>query len=118
MKADIEKIKKSLRDWPEKIWKAELAVEENRHALDMAECEYDSALHGATLRHRAAGEKDTVAKIMAEQDSIEARQKCIEAEHQYRKSSVEKNLLENQFASIRKMANLIEAEIQKLGITD
>ncbi len=104
-----------LRDYPRLIHDAELKAEGLREIWSFEKVKRDFAFAGSFLRQKAKGMPETQAKQVAIQEVYEADQALVVAESQYRKAMADHMYLENRFNAARKIANMQEAALLKLG---
>lgn len=115
MNDDIQKISNQLSSFPTEIHHASIITEELREAWLLKEARKDYETAGAFLRAKAENLTEGQAKARAIEAVYETTMETVKAESSYRRALADQVRLENEFTSIRKRANLIEATIQRFG---
>lgn len=105
---DIKRINAKLESYPEDIYTSTMRTEDlrERWSLEEARKDYESAK--AFLVAKAGNLTEGQAKAKAIEAIYETSQAVIMAESSYRRALADQTRLENEFTSVRKMANLIE----------
>lgn len=112
---DLSKIVKELQDYPLHIHMAMTEVEELRQKWAAIQARRDYEFAGEFLKAKAADFTEGEARQKATQVVYLTEGESIAAESAYRKAFADQAKLENEFAAVRKIANLHEASILKLG---
>lgn len=112
---EIKDLTDQLLDFPRQMYEAEKKAEEMHELWLVAETKRDYAFAQAFLSNKAKGSNESQAKHQATVDVFEMQQEMIKAESRWRRASADHRYLENKFTAIRKIANLEEAALMKLG---
>lgn len=112
---DIKRINDQLDAFPEKIYTAALRTEDLREKWLLTDARKDFEFAGCYLRCKAKDMTEGEAKQTAVQELLETTTAVITAESSFRRALADQIRLENEFTSIRKQANLIEAQYQRMG---
>jgi hypothetical protein len=112
---EIRRLQTELREFPQEIYRAELDTEEKRDTWNRVRLEREYKFSKAFLTAKAGGSTDNLAKHQASVEVAGIDGEVLAAESRYRKSEATRMFLENRYAGIRKEANLIEAQVMKLG---
>jgi len=103
---DINQLTENLENLPAQIRTSELAMIEAKGKLEDAELNYDVKLAFETVSAKAgnATEKKSMGILKAEAE----QRLVLKASLEYERKKAEFNFLTNRFASVRKIANLLE----------
>jgi hypothetical protein len=115
MQKEFKDLMSELRDYPRLIHDAERKAEDLRETWGAARVKREYNFSASFLRNKAKGMPEATAKHAATQECFEADQALIAAESQYRKAMADHTYLDNQFQAARKIANMQEAVLMKLG---
>lgn len=112
---DVQKITEQLASFPVEIYHATTVTEKLREAWLLIEARKDYESAGAFLEAKAENLTEGQAKARAVEKVYGTTMEVIKAESSFRRALADQTRLENEFTSIRKRANLVEATIQRLG---
>lgn len=112
---ELEQLTGELLDFPRRMYEAEKKAEELHELWLVAETKRDYEFARAFLTNKAKGQNESQAKHQATVDVFEMQQAVIRTESAWRKAAADLRYLENKFAAIRKIANIEEAKVMKLG---
>lgn len=112
---ELDQLTQELLDFPRRMHDAERKSEEFHEMWLVAEAKRDYEFARAYLVNKAKGANADQAKHQATVDVFELQQGVIRTESAWRRAAADLRYLENKFAAIRKIANLEEAKVMKLG---
>jgi hypothetical protein len=117
MNDDVKKLSDKLIAFPEAIHEATTKTEDLReqYLLTDARKDYESAR--AFLSAKAQGMTEGQCKATATETVYETSQEVVKMESAFRRALADQVRIENEFAAIRKIANLQEAVLGRLGHT-
>lgn len=112
---DINQITEQLEVFPQQIHQASEKTERLREIWLLSEARKDYETAQAFLEAKAGNLTEGQAKARAIESVYATTMDVIRAESVFRRAVADQTRLENQFAAVRKRANLIEAQIQRFG---
>lgn len=112
---DVKLINEQLASFPKEIYEATQTTETMREAWLLLEAKKDYETAGAFLKAKAENLTEGQAKARATEAVYSTTMDVIRTESAFRRSMADQTRLENEFTSIRKRANLFEAQIQRFG---
>src|SRR4051812_7767325 len=104
-----------LREYPRLIHEAEQKAEGLREMWNREKVKRDYAFSRAFLKSKLSGTPEQAAKHQATQEVYEIDAALVGAESAYRKAASDYTYLDNRFTAARKIANMQETALMKLG---
>ena len=107
----------TLDTYPHLIFDATGKAEDMRETWQLLEAKKDCEEATAFLTAKATTEKitETTAKNKATVAVYDRAMECVKAESSYRRALADQKRLENEFDAVKKKANIVTANIQRLG---
>jgi len=112
---ELKDLTAQLLDFPRQMYEAEKKAEEAHERWLVAETKHTYDYSRAFLTNKASGLNDNQAKSQATVDVYALKMEVVKTESAWRRAAADHRYLENKFTAIRKIANLEEAALMKLG---